>query len=802
MDRFSALSITQRLWLNLLIVTIFFTALGLSIYRGLSDIHSSAVNLSDIQHQESDAISHFQNNFSDTLLKMNIFILTQEAEVGQTFNQEIDDLKHLNQTLVDILAPEAINKMDQLLMNLKKTANSSVFLNKQVFENIEYGIEPTSETIKSLTQALSSHEDVETSTQILLLDINNRLIVSNNAMVRLISSSDLKYKREFDNNGLGDSAAPIFEQLEEVYASQFELQESYTELVSAWEGYEESFNDLKDSLVTTQKNNQTIADLTLQANLLMQDALTQSQTQTKQLIDEVSGLSNSKLQEVMLVVVLALLILLPITWVIIRSITHPMKQMQEKLNTIAHASQFSQWNMKTGPKELQQVNQSIALLLNTINNFNQEVIDVSSKLANGQLSASINNTYYGDLATLKQAFNQSVSKINTTFKRINKASQSLAKGEFSTTIETGKLQGDYQSVIQNLQTALHVQKETLYEINDIIQAMSQGEFHQRIQTDLPGEYNTIKQLLNQSMTLLDANLQAQNQTLSAFAQGNFKSEVNFENQGRLRELSQNMEQMATGISEMIKHVSEATNTSVCGIEEIRQGNQHLNTRVQEQASVVSRATQSMEQITHTIQSSLRDIQSVTDISESVHATVGGSNAVIEKMNQSMKTISEASSEIAAITDLIDGIAFQTNLLALNAAVEAARAGEAGRGFSVVAEEVRALAHKASEAAKEIRRVSNTSIENIEEGLALSQQSKLAFNDSCSSLEHVNQMIADMQTRMQNQAEEVTIVNDNLITIDQATQQNASLVHQVFTTSEQIKQQIHVLEKSISSFQVR
>ncbi|NYT26315.1 chemotaxis protein [Alcaligenaceae bacterium] len=101
--------------------------------------------------------------------------------------------------------------------------------------------------------------------------------------------------------------------------------------------------------------------------------------------------------------------------------------------------------------------------------------------------------------------------------------------------------------------------------------------------------------------------------------------------------------------------------------------------------------------------------------QEVYRLAGEGSTVMRESMATMASISESSARIADITAVIDGIAFQTNILALNAAVEAARAGPEGKGFSVVAGEVRGLAHRSAQAAKEIRALIDASGQRVEEG---------------------------------------------------------------------------------------
>ena len=119
---------------------------------------------------------------------------------------------------------------------------------------------------------------------------------------------------------------------------------------------------------------------------------------------------------------------------------------------------------------------------------------------------------------------------------------------------------------------------------------------------------------------------------------------------------------------------------------------------------------------------------VSRLAESASDVAVRGGTVVSEVVSTMNEITQASSEIANIVGVIDGIAFQTNILALNAAVEAARANEHGRGFAVVAGEVRALAQQRAQAAKEIKQLIHSSVEKIEGGSGLVQTAGTTMNE--------------------------------------------------------------------------
>jgi methyl-accepting chemotaxis protein len=173
--------------------------------------------------------------------------------------------------------------------------------------------------------------------------------------------------------------------------------------------------------------------------------------------------------------------------------------------------------------------------------------------------------------------------------------------------------------------------------------------------------------------------------------------------------------------------------------------------------------------------------------------------VVGQVVQTMKGINESSRKIADIISVIDGIAFQTNILALNAAVEAARAGEQGRGFAVVAAEVRNLASRSSTAAREIKMLINTSVQQVESGVALVSHAGQAMNRTVEAIQGVARTITEITGATQAQTHDLSQVNAAVVQLDLMTQQNSALVEQSTSASESLHDQAHELAALISRF---
>ncbi len=169
---------------------------------------------------------------------------------------------------------------------------------------------------------------------------------------------------------------------------------------------------------------------------------------------------------------------------------------------------------------------------------------------------------------------------------------------------------------------------------------------------------------------------------------------------------------------------------------------------------------------------------------------------MKAMKEAMDSIKSAGAEITKIIKTIDEIAFQTNILALNAAVEAARAGEAGAGFAVVAEEVRNLAHRSAEAARETAAKIENSNQRSEHGIRLSERVGNNFNEITQRARKLDTMIQEIADAAKQQSQGIETINAEISRIDQITQANSASAEETASSSAELQSQADRLREAV------
>ncbi len=255
------------------------------------------------------------------------------------------------------------------------------------------------------------------------------------------------------------------------------------------------------------------------------------------------------------------------------------------------------------------------------------------------------------------------------------------------------------------------------------------------------------------------------------------------------------------LSDTLRNVSVSVDQVASESHQVATGAQSLAQGATEQASSVQGLSASAQDISGKINDNAERAETARKQILKAQEDLGQSDRKMQELVAAMEQIKATSGEIQGIIKTIDDIAFQTNILALNAAVEAARAGSAGKGFAVVADEVRNLATKSAEASKSTQRLIQASIEAVENGSGLAEETSRVLRETADDTSLIMASITDIADASMEQATVLSQVTQELDQISDVVHTNSATSEESAAASEELSSQAQILKNLISQFRL-
>lgn len=412
-----------------------------------------------------------------------------------------------------------------------------------------------------------------------------------------------------------------------------------------------------------------------------------------------------------------------------------------------------------------------------------------------------------------------IRKILNPIKTLNKAANDFSNGKQDVYIESisndelGNLADSFNKMIKNISSSIdEINNKTKIAEESAERAMNQ------------------EKLAIEQQEYLQRNTKRMLDEMEKFAQGDLSVYLKPEKQGDdISKLFEGFNSAITNIRNMFVEVVKAVKSTAEASLEISSSSEELAAGAHEQTAQASEIAAAIQQMTTTIMETTRHANLATEASKKagslavdggkvVQETVSGMQKIAEVVrdaSDTVKTLGKNSESIGEIVQVIDDIADQTNLLALNAAIEAARAGEQGRGFAVVADEVRKLAERTTKATKEIsvmisqiQKDTAGAVKSIEEGNSEVSRGKELAEKAGKSLQqiiHGSNQVIDVINQVAAASEEQSSASEqiskNIENISAVTNQSAMGTQQIARSANHLTELTEQLRNLISSFNI-
>ncbi len=318
------------------------------------------------------------------------------------------------------------------------------------------------------------------------------------------------------------------------------------------------------------------------------------------------------------------------------------------------------------------------------------------------------------------------------------------------------------------------------------------------------EIGMIAQTIHQVCDCLQKTIDDVGRILGEMAKGNIAVDV-AKNEtyyiGDFRVLAESLKSIRTHLTDVMRKITQIANQVNNGANQVAAGAQALSQGTVQQKDSIDGLASNVADITAQIQSSTVRCSNASDLVDRATGYAAEADTKMEQLITATKNIDQSSTQISSVIKTIEDIALQTNLLALNAAVEAARAGSAGKGFSVVSDEVRNLAAKSSEAAKSTSTLIGRSVDDVKTGTESTGLAIAAVQVINECIQSIKLLMDEISLASVQQSEMIVSVESRIKEVSKVIEENSAAAEESASVSNELSEQARILNHLIGQFHI-
>jgi methyl-accepting chemotaxis protein len=591
----------------------------------------------------------------------------------------------------------------------------------------------------------------------------SRLIEKRKESSKLISEAAAKLEKTLNSN----KEKQLFE----------ELQNNRNDLLTKVKNFE--------SMISSGNHNDALAYL----NNKVENAMNREEMFVKKMVDnnieegknisaDNTGMAYSSIKFMILIIIVSFIAAILLAYIFYISIVHPLDKTGNLVKEMGNGHLNNRLNLNR--------NDEFGMMASAMDKFADHlqfnIVSNMKKISDGDFNVDIVAKDNNDEIT--PALNNIAFTLNGLKRETDLMTEAFTVGKTDYRGDSGKFNGGYKEIVDEFNNTVSQIVSVVRDGYGIMKKLTDGDLTARMDKEYKGNYNWYKNYINN--------------------------------------LGESLLNLVSEISTTIKATNNASS-------EISSSSEEMSAGAQEQSQQTLEVAGAVEEMTTTILETTKNASLASEASKkyggiakdggtAVNETIDGMNKIAEVVKKSAGTVQllgKSSEQIGEIIQVIDDIADQTNLLALNAAIEAARAGEQGRGFAVVADEVRKLAERTTKATKEIaemikqiqRETTNAVVsmdegtKEVEKGLLLADNAGASLKQIIEGAGNVVDIITQVAAASEEQSSASEQISKNIEGISSVAEQSAVGITQIAKAAEDLNRLTFNLQELISKFNV-